>query len=330
MSDRAVLAAYPARIRRKYGAELIDTLMAMAAGGRPTRAEKGRLVLDGLHERFRPPVRSRFALVAAVLALLVGGAFGAAAGSWLGTFGYAALPDATALGQRVLPTEARGVTTDTYLITDGTLPAGTDVRESAESTRQKLAAEGWRVGPIVTGGDDRIADNVNFTAETDKIHLSVYAYPNADGEPYISLAGWPQRPAAYLPLTIAGALIGLVAGWLTGVALAHRIRAARRPLPSALLTGLGFALIVPPASGFVFSLVSYLATGEPVTGGGMVHDTGFTFGPTRSLLRAYDLGEGWILSPGDIALLPFWGFALIAIAAIAARRGRPEDQAIAA
>ena len=327
----AVVAAFPARIRRKHGAELIDTLMEMAGPSRrPTRAEMGLLVLDGLRERFRPPARRPLAMVAAVLALLVGGALGAAAGSWLGTFGYSALPDGDALAKRVLSSTASGSTSDYYVHAGGGLAAGTGVRAAVESARQKLAAEGWRTGPIKTGdGSDGVLANVHFAAETADTRIDVYAYPDADGEPYIDIAGWPQRPAAYLPLTIIGAMLGLVAGWLTGVALAHRIQAANRPIISTLLTAVGFVLVIPSAAGFVASLARYLTVADPLGSGELVHAHGFAFGPTIDLLRAMDMGEGWLLTPSDFQQLPIWGFSLIAIAAIAARRTREEHEAVA-
>ncbi|MCA2218949.1 hypothetical protein [Jidongwangia harbinensis] len=329
---RAVLAAYPARIRRKHGAELIDTILEMAGpGGAPTRKAKGLLMLDGLRERFRPPVRRPIALVAAILALLIGGALGAAAGSWLGSFGYATMPDGAALAERVLPAPATGSTGDLYLQGNSGFGAAVDGRAAAESVRQRLAAEGWRTGPLQTGdGTDGVLANVHFYAATDQTVLDVYAYSDADGAGLLMLTGWPQRPAAYLPLTIAGLLLGLVAGWLTGVALAHRIQAAGRPIVSMVLTALGVFLVAPSAVGFVASLTSYLttATGRPGSGH-LPHFDGFAFGPTTEWMRRMDIGEGWILVPSDFAVLPIWGFGLIAIAAIVARPGRADDRAVA-
>jgi hypothetical protein len=89
--------------------------------------------------------------------------------------------------------------------------------------------------------------------------------PSARAFPTVRM--WAGRPAAYVPLTIAGTLLGLVAGWLTGVALAHRIGAAHRRRPSAVRTAAGMVLT---AIGFTISLLHYLTvagppgTGEPV------------------------------------------------------------------
>jgi len=330
--SRMLLAAYPARLRRKHGAELIETLVEMAGSDRPTRAEKGWLVLDGLRERFRPPTRRPLALVAAILALLIGGALGAAAGSWLGTFGYAALPDAGALSQRVLPQtggDPVGGNSDNYFSISGAFPDGADAKQAAEQTRQKLAAEGWQTGPIGYGdGVDGILANVHFTAQTSDAQLDVYAYPDANGAQVISLSGWPKRPAAYVPLTIAGTLLGLAAGWLIGVALAHRIQAARQPRRSAILTTIGLALAIPSAAGFIASLLRYLTANDPLRMSELVHANGFAFGPTIELMRALDLDSGSLLAPGDLGQLWIWGFALIAVAAILARPGNASASAL--
>jgi hypothetical protein len=323
--SRTLLAAYPARLRRRHGTELIETLVELSGSDRPTRAEKGWLVLDGLRERFRPPTRRPLALVAAVLALLIGGALGAAAGSWLGTFGYAALPDAGALGQRVLPQtgdDPVGANSDNYLAVSGAFPDGANAQQAAEQTRRKLAAEGWQTGPLVSGdGSDGILANVHFTAQTSEAQLDVYAYPDANGSQTISISGWPKRPAAYVPLTIAGALLGLAAGWLIGVALAHRIQAARRPRRSTILTTVGLALAIPSAAGFIASLLRYLTATDPLRMSELVHAHGFAFGPTIELMRALGMEGGSLLTPGDLGQLWIWGFALIAVAAILARPG---------
>jgi hypothetical protein len=125
-----LLSAYPARLRRVYGPELVATMVEMAPGGRPGRREQLRLVADGLRERFRPPVRRPFALVPAGPALLIGGALGAGVGSWAGTFGYPALPAA----QRILPAgEIHADRTSRYVFAGETLPDGAAVRRAVSA-----------------------------------------------------------------------------------------------------------------------------------------------------------------------------------------------------
>ncbi|MBL7252730.1 hypothetical protein [Paractinoplanes lichenicola] len=314
-----LLVAYPARLRRKHGDELIATLVEMT-DGRPPMSDRTRLVLDGLRERFRPPVRRRpMALLAAVFALLVGGALGAAAGSWLGTLSYAELPATIPVGEKMTHVNVA----DRYLWAEAAFPSGADAAYAVEQSRRALAADGWRPGPI--GSREGVLTNVHFAAEQGGVRLDVYAYPSLGT---VTVAGWPTRPASYVPLTIAGTLLGLLAGWLAGVALAHRIQAARRPLRSGVLLTMGLALVAPSAVGFVASLWSYLTVADPLGTGGLVHAQGFAFGPTLDFMRVYDMGEGWYLTPSDFQQLPLYGFAVIALAAILARP-RYEYEAVA-
>jgi hypothetical protein len=320
-----LLSAYPARLRRKHGPELITTMVEMAGpDGRPARSDRLRLVLDGLRERFRPPARRPFAQVAAVLALLIGGALGAAAGSWLGTLGYPAMPEAQTFAQRILPaTDKIGAgNASRYLWAGETLHDGTDVRQAVAESRRKLAAEGWQTTPIRFGG---IVTGYTYTATKDGLRLDIDSTSDAkQGALSIGFSGRPERPTVYLPLTLAGTLLGLVAGWLTGVALAHRIRASRRPVTNAVLAGTGLVLAIPSAAGFVASLLSYLTADQPTpTGGALLHEQGFAFGPTAETLlwlHLPDLSVGVQQVAEGLQQLWIWGFALVAVAAVLARR----------
>jgi hypothetical protein len=321
-----LLVAYPARLRRKHGAELIETMHEMAgAQGAPTRGDKWRLVLDGLRERLRPPARRPYALVAVALALIVG-ALGAAGGSWLGTSVHAAMPDATSLAQQAFPT-TQGLTAgnaNDYLWTAVDLPAGTDRRQAADGSRQKLAAAGWEVSPIRSSS---LVPSDYFTAVKDhvQIQVEVDADGTADGGTE-GITGFPQRQASFTALTLAGTLLGLLAGWLAGVALAHRIRASRRPRTSALLTTAGLALVIPSAVAFVASLVRYLATDDLIGDHASVHTEGFAFGPTIDLLGAVYQGTGWTLTAETFRPLLLGGFALVAVATVLAQpRRSPES-----
>jgi hypothetical protein len=68
-------------------------------------------------------------------------------------------------------------------------------------------------------------------------------------------------------------------------------------------------LALGSAAGFVAALPSYLTSDQPTpTGGALLHVAGLTFGPTEETLIWLRL---WI-----------WGFALVAVAAVLARRSR--------
>ncbi|MEU8234589.1 hypothetical protein AB0C12_33795 [Actinoplanes sp. NPDC048967] len=319
-----LLSAYPARLRRSYGPELIATMIEMAPGGRPGRRDQVRLVADGLRERFRPPVRRPFALVLAVLALVIGGALGAAVGSWAGTSGYPALPDA----QRILPAgEIHADRTSRYVFAGETLPDGAAVRRAVEDSRRQLVAEGWQATPVHFGG---LVTGYSYTATKDGVRFDIHSASDpAQGGVSIGVSGWPLRPAAYLPLTIAGVLLGMTAGWLIGVALTHRIRLARRPMTSAILAVTGLVLAIPSAAGFVVSLMSYLTAVEPTPiSGAMMHEEGFSFGPTAETLLALRVSEWPLVSVQSLELLWIWGFAVVAVAAVLARRGVEREKLV--
>jgi hypothetical protein len=319
-----LLSAYPARLRRTYGPELVATMVEMAPGGRPGRREQLRLVADGLRERFRPPVRRPFALVLAVLALLIGGALGAAVGSWAGTYGYPALPDA----QRILPAgEIHADRTSRYVFAGETLQDSAAVRRAVEDSHRQLVAEGWQATPVRFGG---LVTGYSYTATKDGVRFDVHSASDpAQGAVYIGVSGWPLRPAAYLPLTIAGILLGMTAGWLIGVALTHRIRVARRPMTSAILAVTGLVLAIPSAAGFVVSLMSYLTAVEPTPiSGAMMHEEGFSFGPTAETLLALRVSEWPLVSVQSLQLLWIWGFAVVAVAAVLARRGVEREKLV--
>jgi hypothetical protein len=315
-SFRPLLAAYPARLRRRHGAELIETMLEMAGPeGEPSRADRLHLAVDGLRERFRPPATGRpLATVAAVLALLVGGALGAALGSFAGSFLYPKLPSAVSLAPEIAQpggTPGYRGSFPTYAMAMDDLAPGVAPRDAVELARQRLNAAGWATTSIVDGDG-----NVHFRASTDNTELSVYAYTGSYR--FIQIAGWPARPAAYLPLTIFGLLLGMVAGWLLATALAHRVAAARRRRLTVSAASTGLVLLLPPAVTFFMSLGYYLFATDPVDGGGLLHtDGGFTFGPTVALIRGLGLST-------QVANLPYleltvFGFALVLVAAIAAR-----------
>ncbi|MFG1603950.1 hypothetical protein [Actinoplanes sp. NPDC049265] len=313
MSYRPLLIAYPARFRRHHGTELLTTLSDM---GTPSRTDLWHVVLDGVRERFRLPAgRPRpLAVLATVLAVLVGGALGAAAGSAAGSLTYADLPSPEPFAAMAMEpggtSSVRSSGDDYWSLMDG-LPAGTDVTAVAQHTRQRLSAAGWAVGPVTRGQSD-----AHFNASHSTVEVDVYV--SSFDQVMLQISGWPTRPAAYLWLSLAGALLGLVAGWLLAAAAAHRIAAARRRGLSTGLALAGLLALIPPATMFTMSLVYYLTSTEPVGSEG-IPEPG-VLAPTLGLARRLGL-------TGDLAvdqwyqLLTFLGLAALVVAMVLSRPG---------
>jgi hypothetical protein len=263
---RALLYAYPARMRRRHGAELIATLMDVAGpAGRIDRSARRQFVLDGLRERFRLPAGRPGGVIVAVLALVIGGALGAAGGAFGASFGYADLPAVTPLAQRLVAPGSTPINRDAsdhYLSIDDTLPAGADPAAVAQRTRQRLADDGWATDPVTV---DQAA---HFKAVRDGVELSVYAY--AGDVRMLQIAGWPLRPAGFVWLLTGGLLLGLAAGWLLGVSMAHRLVASSRPQANAVLAVGGLVALLVPAGAFAVSLWWYLVQAGSSGMGGLL------------------------------------------------------------
>jgi hypothetical protein len=275
---RALLWAYPGGYRRRHGAEILTTLMEMAEPGRrwPSAADSRHLVGAGLRQRFRLPGGRPLIVVVAVLVAIIGGAFGAAAGSWAAERTFAAVPDRAAL-QSLHQTvtgdagaEIGGVRDDSpwwgdlsWVSTEG--PGGFGVWD-VEQARQRLAADGWALGAIShpPGGASTMdeqgntvelrMDSVSFRAERDGLVLEV---DNRQTEMHgmFSTRVWTAGNATLLPFTVLGILAGLVAGWLLVAAGTQRLRHAdpARPGPRGLIIGgtvLTVAALALPAVAF--------------------------------------------------------------------------------
>jgi hypothetical protein len=325
--NNLLLAAYPARLRRRFGAELITTMAEAAGPTGPTRADRRRLVLDGLRERFRLPPRRPLAVVAAVLAMLVGGAIGAAAGSWLGMWTFPKAPDAVALASQAVGSDAT-LQPDSHRLwifsrAAAGLNPGVDATEAAGHARDRLTAAGWRAGPVVvSGGTDGIHfRRAEFEAEKSGIGLVATVYYSDDH--LVQIGTWSMQPATYLPLVIGGLVLGLLAGWLTAAALTYRIAGAGRRRAGAVTAGAGLALLLLPA----WSIYQYLAwylPGHDVEGPKEFVHRALASSPIWSLADRLNLGLGWTDSPWLNKELVIAGLAALAAAAVIARPGREE------
>ncbi|GIM96160.1 hypothetical protein [Paractinoplanes toevensis] len=283
---RRLLLAYPGRYRRAHGAEIVTTLLEMAGDGqtRPTRSDAWHLFVSGVRQRFRLPARP-LVWVAAALILLIGGGFGSAAGSWAAEQTFAALPGDTTL--MALTHQAAGGGSQYGSARSSSpwwTPTVTGVVDNPgwdpEAARQTLAADGWRVGAIrdldgaaydtdpATGAMVEVPmRGTQFDTVRDGLLMRVTGYVTA-GRGTISVMVSPADTGAMRPLTLAGVLLGLTAGWLLAAAGAYRLLGqpgpARRRV-AAVLAGLAIVALIVPAFAFWVNLMRVLgASGDVV------------------------------------------------------------------
>lgn len=329
MSDNFLLAAYPARLRRRHGAELITTMAEVAGPAGPSRADRWHLVLDGLRERFRLPPKQPLAVVAAVLACLIGGAIGAAAGSWAGMWTLPAVPAASEVASLAVGPDATLEEHRTqerlWFRQGGHLKPGIDATEAAGRARDRLAAAGWTTTPVaVSGGTDGIHfRRAEFDAEKSGARLLVVAYYTDDS--LIDVGGWSLRPPTYAPLVLGGMALGLLAGWLAGAALTYRIAGGRRRRMSALLAGAGLAVMLIPSYSIYQYLIEYLPN-RPGTGVNDFVHRALAFSPLASTADGLHLGLGWTDYPWLNKAFVVAGLVAVVAAAVIAQPGRHDQE----
>jgi hypothetical protein len=245
---RRLLLAYPRAYRRRHGPEILTTLMEAAGPGRerPTAAEARDVVAGGLRQRFRLPV-GRLMMLAALLTALTLGGLGAAVGSAIGWSTAQRPPTDAAVGELTdlamggpnrhdtqHQPEALGLRSQTTATV-----AGFTTAWSPTQARSRLEAAGWRVDPVETVQTEATTVDTNTTipmgtnnivADRDGItlDLSIMAYrvnPSDQHETsYGLLMAMPSEPASVLPVTLAGGLLGLLAGWLLAGRTGYRLR----------------------------------------------------------------------------------------------------------
>jgi hypothetical protein len=298
---RLLLRAYPGHYRRRRGAEIVTTLLDMAeAGRRPGLSQLLHLVVCGLQQRFRLPAGRPLAAIAAVLAAVALGALGTAGGTWLGWQTAASVPSdtdlrtLTAATSGVNPagvslhrwkTEMQGPAVDTR--------AMGDMPYSAERVRTGLTSAGWRItsftettGTLVAGSATDSSTRVpmrdiSFAATKDGLSLTGTSSTVIGGTEHgldrnadQTIAVWTKETAGVLPLTIAGLVLGMLAGWLITAALAHRIRQSGpgRQAGATALAAVAVAVAAVPAVDFYRGLHQVLrydsAAPNPYNGNG--------------------------------------------------------------
>ncbi|GGN87636.1 hypothetical protein GCM10010112_70500 [Actinoplanes lobatus] len=253
---RRLLHAYPRPYRRRHGAEIVTTLLEMAEPGqqRPRLADSWHLIASGLRQRFRLPHRP-LAWAAAVLALLAGGAFGAAAGSWAAAQTLADLPGpaqtlalhqvaAGATGGQVSLNLTSGAPIsgpESFATTTFTTTTPWDTRQA----QTRLAADGWRIGPPPQ-------NHARFEAVRDG--LTVLVFGSSDATRTAVLTSTTALDNGWLrPLTVLGLLAGATAGWLIAAAVTQR-----RSRPATVAALATFAALTLPVWAVYDSTVATL------------------------------------------------------------------------
>jgi hypothetical protein len=265
---RRLLRAYPSDYRRRHESEVVTTLLEMAEPGRrhPAAADAWHLVASGIRHRFRLPARRPFALMAAVLVMLIGGAAGAAAGSAAVELAFLPLPDpqTAATMHRMVsgaPTaELSRIEMDpdpSPWTTDEVGWTSEDPAWDVEAARLRLSAEGWHLGQVSTWPakgllepGQRPITGWRFDADRDGVRLMVNSFTVAGDATTptigsVSTTVAAAGSAALMPAIMASGALGLITGWLAGAAAARRIRrlptAAAR---SAVMASTGAILVL--------------------------------------------------------------------------------------
>jgi hypothetical protein len=311
---RRLLLAYPGPYRRRHGAEILTTLLDAAGPGRgrPTMTEVRDVVGGGLRQRFRLPV-GRLMLLTAVLGALTVGGLGAAAGSAAG-WATAATPTDAAVGD--LLDRAAGEPLEHYatrqpgplglrsqIIVSGVGPT----TGALDAVRGRLEAAGWQVEPTpvdpASGG--RPDHRTDLIAEGHGPVLLVWA-ADWGGQTSVSVVASPSTPPLVVPLTVAGALLGLLAGWLLAGRVGYRVRRSP-PWQRMFVGGLaGGAILLLGRS----TLGAWFAGYRAATSGAAEH-TGIDRlpGPDAYATYFYDTAP-------DLAVLAGLGFAVLAFMAV--------------
>jgi hypothetical protein len=296
-SYRRLLLAYSGRYRRLYGPDMITTMLEMAGPtrSRPSVGEACHLIASGLRQRFRLPSGRPFVAMTAVLVTIVLGVFGAAAGSWLGESTSADLPSRTQAVKLVnaAVTDPRYVSVRRFHMSGRTdsldfsaAPSAQQPNWTVEKARAGLTAAGWTIteftirpseGGFACTGDTTSDQSCVFEsryatliAERDGLLLRGRAsdfLTDKSGHAWVGgINGqlFAEHDAAYLPLVVAGGLLGALFGWLLTAAFAYRVRAL--PPRSGRLVAAFTGLAVTAAAPAVWALiVNAVMVGEHLT-----------------------------------------------------------------
>jgi hypothetical protein len=285
-SYRWLLLAYPRRYRRTRGLELLTTLLDASGPDqrRPHWRDALNVVATGLRYRFALP-GGRWLATGVVLVALATAALGAAAGARLGWRGAPQLPADDVLTtwvQRVTPSQQSYAPTPDEihpLRIGGRLPwipvqllggassgdsagmamspSGTSLANTVELTSDRLRADGWRTDPIRT-----IDGYTVVTAHRGGLTVIIAGQPLPNWRSILYIVYQREEPRPVLPLTVAGALLFGVLGWLGAAAVLRRAGSRARGVQALLVA------VAIPALGLLLpaTVTTWLivATGHPI------------------------------------------------------------------
>jgi hypothetical protein len=185
----------------------------------------------------------------------------------------------------------------------------------AADAEARLTAAGWSVDPYAstpetsgyfTGREDGHleivpTDVTRMVAERDGMLIRVFASSfrggpaDLAGRTSLQVMVEPVQPGAVLPLTLAGAVLGLIAGWLLAVRVGYALR--RLPLSRRLplaVAGIGAVAVLAPLSVGTFRQVlgALAQVGTDPTG-----DLRFEVMPAY-YQYAHNLAYGWNAAAG--------------------------------
>ncbi|WP_229074856.1 hypothetical protein [Actinoplanes sp. DH11] len=337
---RRLLRAYPGDFRQRHGHEIVTTLLEMAEPGRrrPVAGDAWHLIGSGLRQRFRLPAGRPLAWVAAVLVTLIGGAFGAAAGSWAAERTFPQAPDvaAAAVLHRAV-VGGPGIESSRTIMDPPRSPWSTDQigwntslagSWDVASARERLIADGWQVGaaplrhqlPRISDGQgellQRQVTNTEFEARRDGVRLRVTSWTiDADGPPgtesSVGTTTGTTGNAALVPAIVAGGVLGLAGGWLLAAGAARRIRhlpSGRSPVTTALATATVLLLALPAVAFYGNGVRAVELAGQ--------REMVFT------VHSALTPGPYWPFGPGWLNLALTGAGLLVGAGALTASRGR--------
>lgn len=297
---RRLLRAYPAWYRYERGEEMLTTLLDAAQGrDKPTTSERLDLVFGGLRKHLAAgslPAAVIGALAAAFIATL--GAIGGAVAGW---HTAADLPD-DAAADRIARQAIPDMTTETFgdrslfywesmmgepmdsvfAIDDGDdHNAGRLIYEMEHDidelgrfhvAKERIAAAGWDVQSTRTD-----SWGAEFTATKDGLDLIVSTTEDSESPSLSHVYISRHTPDLVPALTVAGLVLGGLAGWLVSGRLlrnAYRRSTYRHAVGSSLLGLGGLLLAVPTVINLYYVGLSLAMPEEKVPVW-----LGYTFGP---------------------------------------------------